>query len=155
MWYIIILSLMCSVIICIISCLFQNWHLFTFCRTKRTLPGPMRLPFIGGTSSFILQKPEGNSINNNNNNNNNNKLSSARNLARVEHNNICLAFILFISTITKWFGYNINILLIARHYVLFTHAWFYGFLYMLSLRKTEYSQNVWLIDETKVFLHFN
>jgi len=60
---------MCSIIIYIISCLFQNFHLFVFSGKMRTLPGPMRLPFLG-TASFLLQKPEGN-INNNNNNNNN------------------------------------------------------------------------------------
>jgi len=36
----------------------------------KTLPGPVRLPFIGSTLSFLLQKPEGN-INNNNCNNSN------------------------------------------------------------------------------------
>jgi len=38
----------------------------------KTLPGPLRLPFIGSSSSFVLQKPKGNNNNNNNNSNSNN-----------------------------------------------------------------------------------
>jgi len=57
-----------SIVIFIISYSFlQNFHLFDSSR----LPGPVRLPFIGSTLSFLLQKPEGNSNNNNNNNCNN------------------------------------------------------------------------------------
>jgi len=67
--FVIILSLVC-IIICIISCFLQNYYLFVFSQTMKSLPGPVRLPFIGGISSFLLQKPEGNNNNNNNNNNN-------------------------------------------------------------------------------------
>jgi len=62
---VIILSL--CIIICIINCFLQNYHLFVSSQTMKSLPGPVRVPFIGGISSFILRKPEGN-INNNNNN---------------------------------------------------------------------------------------
>jgi len=53
---------------------------------------------------------------------------------------LCLAFILFISTIMKRFGYNFDILLIARHYAhLLTLDFMASLMYMLSLKKTEYS----------------
>jgi len=84
---------MYSIIICIISCLLQNFHLFVSSRTMRTLPGPMRLPFIGSTFSVLLQKPEGNNNNNNNNNNNSSSSSSSNNNNNNNNNNIVIHLI--------------------------------------------------------------
>jgi len=63
--FVIILSLV-FFIICILSYLLQNYYLSASFQTMKSLPGPVRLPFIG--ASFLLQKPKGNNNNNNNNN---------------------------------------------------------------------------------------